>query len=45
MSNFGLPEYDDLFLEMIFKVGINGDRENLIPIEHFHSKNKHKKLK
>ncbi|MEK4701008.1 AAA family ATPase [Solibacillus sp. FSL R7-0668] len=35
LIEFGLPEYDDLFLEMIFKVGINGDRENLIPIEHF----------
>lgn len=32
---FGLPEYDDIFLEMIFKVGLNGDRENLISIEHF----------
>ncbi|MEK4080450.1 ATP-dependent nuclease [Solibacillus sp. FSL K6-1126] len=32
---FGLPEYEDIFLEMIFKVGLNGDRENLIPIENF----------
>ncbi|MBG9546898.1 ATP-dependent nuclease [Cytobacillus firmus] len=32
---FGLPEYEDIFLEMIFKIGLNGDTENLIPIEHF----------
>lgn len=35
LIEFGLPEYDDLFLEMIFKVGLNGDRENLIPIDYF----------
>ncbi|UXO88684.1 MULTISPECIES: ATP-dependent nuclease [Bacillus] len=32
---FGLPEYEDIFLEMVFKIGLNGDTENLIPIEHF----------
>ncbi|SUY47667.1 ATP-dependent endonuclease [Clostridium putrefaciens] len=32
---FGLPEYDDIFLEMMFKVGLNGDKDNLIPIDHF----------
>ena len=32
---FGLPDYEDIFLQMIFKVGLNGERENLIPIEHF----------
>ncbi|MEG0252977.1 MAG: hypothetical protein RR667_02695, partial [Muribaculaceae bacterium] len=33
--DFGLPDYEDIFLEMIFKVGLNGDKENLIPIDHF----------
>lgn len=32
---FGLPEYEDIFLEMIFKIGLNGDMENLIPVDHF----------
>lgn len=32
---FGLPDYEDIFLEMMFKVGLNGDKDNLIPIEHF----------
>ncbi len=32
---FGLPDYEDIFLQMIFKVGLNGDNENLIPIDHF----------
>lgn len=32
---FGLPEYEDIFLEMMFKVGLNGDMENLVPISHF----------
>lgn len=30
---FGLPEYEEIFLEMIFKIGLNGDTNNLIPIE------------
>lgn len=32
---FGLPEYEDIFLEMMFKVGLNGDMNNLVPIDHF----------
>lgn len=32
---FGLPNYEDIFLQMMFKVGLNGDRDNLIQIEHF----------
>ncbi|WP_250633048.1 ATP-dependent nuclease [Rhodoflexus caldus] len=32
---FGLPDYEDIFLQMIFKVGLNGESENLIPIDHF----------
>ena len=32
---FGLPDYEDIFLQMIFKIGLNGDIENLIPIAHF----------
>ncbi|MEO2213756.1 AAA family ATPase [Paenibacillus amylolyticus] len=33
--DFGLPDYEDIFLDMIFKIGLNGDTENLIPIDHF----------
>lgn len=32
---FGLPDYEDIFLEMMFKVGLNGDMDNLVPIDHF----------
>jgi hypothetical protein len=32
---FGLPEYEDIFLEMMFKVGLNGDVDNLVQISHF----------
>ncbi|KMY43152.1 ATP-dependent OLD family endonuclease [Bacillus sp. FJAT-27916] len=32
---FGLPEYEDIFLEMMFKIGLNGDASNLVPIEQF----------
>ncbi|MCA1319388.1 AAA family ATPase [Bacillus tianshenii] len=32
---FGLPEYEDIFLEMMFKIGLNGDTSNLVPIENF----------
>ena len=32
---FGLPEYEDIFLKMMFKVGLNGSGENLVPIDHF----------
>ncbi|QOR34830.1 AAA family ATPase [Clostridium sp. 'deep sea'] len=33
--DFSLPAYEDIFLDMIFKIGLNGDTENLIPISHF----------
>lgn len=33
--DFGLPEYEDIFLQMMFKIGLNGDSTNLIPIYHF----------
>lgn len=32
---FGLPDYEDIFLQMVFKIGLNGDNHNLIPIDHF----------
>ncbi|RCS28095.1 OLD family endonuclease [Polaribacter sp. WD7] len=32
---FGLPTYEDIFLKMLFKVGLNGDTQNLVPIDHF----------
>lgn len=32
---FGLPNYEDIFLKMLFKIGLNGNTENLIPIDHF----------
>jgi putative ATP-dependent endonuclease of OLD family len=32
---FGLPNYEDIFLKMLFKVGLNGDANNLVPIDHF----------
>lgn len=34
-TEFGLPEYEDIFLEMMFKIGLNGDINNLVPINHF----------
>lgn len=33
--SFGLPNYEDIFLKMLFKVGLNGNSENLVSIEHF----------
>lgn len=33
--DFGLPEYEDIFLQMIFKIGLNGNNNKLIPINHF----------
>lgn len=33
--DFGLPNYEDIFLKMLFKIGLNGDTQNLIPIDHF----------
>ncbi|MEY5049781.1 MAG: hypothetical protein RLZZ175_3140 [Bacteroidota bacterium] len=35
MIDFGLPNYEDIFLKMMFKIGLNGNTENLIPIDHF----------
>jgi len=32
---FELPEYEDIFLQMLFKIGLNGDISNLIPVTHF----------
>jgi predicted ATP-dependent endonuclease of OLD family len=32
---FELPDYEEIFLDMIFKIGLNGDTENLISIDHF----------
>ena len=33
--DFGLPSYEDIFLKMMFKIGLNGNIDNLIPIDHF----------
>jgi len=33
--DFGLPNYEDIFLKMLFKIGLNGNTKNLIPIDHF----------
>jgi predicted ATP-dependent endonuclease of OLD family len=33
--SFGLPNYHDIFLKMLFKVGLNGDSDNQVPIDHF----------
>lgn len=33
--DFSLPEYEDIFLQMIFKIWLNGNKENLVPIDHF----------
>ncbi len=33
--NFGLPDYEDIFLQMIFKIGLNGQTDKLVPIDHF----------
>lgn len=32
---FTLPDYEDIFLNMIFKIGLNNQNDKLIPIEHF----------
>jgi len=32
---FTLPDYEDIFLQMMFKVGLNWKENNLVPIEHF----------
>lgn len=33
--SFGLPDYEDIFLQMIFKIGLNGDNKKPVPIDHF----------
>jgi len=33
--DFGLPNYEDIFLKMMLKIGLNGNTDNLIPIDHF----------
>lgn len=33
--DFWLPDYEDIFLQMMFKIWLNGNRENLVPINHF----------
>ena len=33
--DFSLPEYEDIFLQMIFKIGLNGSSEKMVPIDHF----------
>lgn len=33
--DFSLPEYEDIFLQMIFKIGLNGNSEKMVPIAHF----------
>ena len=32
---FGLPDYEDIFLQMVFKIGLYGDTDNLIPTSQF----------
>jgi putative ATP-dependent endonuclease of OLD family len=29
---FGMPNYDDIFLQMLFKIGLNGNNDKLLPI-------------
>ncbi len=33
--DFGLPDYEDIFLQMVFKIGLNGNTDKLVPIDHF----------
>ncbi|MFT5916427.1 MAG: putative ATP-dependent endonuclease of OLD family [Flammeovirgaceae bacterium] len=33
--SFEMPEYEDIFLSMLFKIGINESDDNLLPIENF----------
>ena len=33
--DFSLPEYEDIFFKMMFKIGLNGNNNNLVPIDHF----------
>ena len=32
---FGLPNYEEIFLQMVFKIGLNGNSNNLVSLEHF----------
>lgn len=32
---FWLPDYEDIFLQMMFKIWLNWEKENLVPIDHF----------
>lgn len=32
---FSLPDYEDIFLQMLFKIGLNGNHDKLVPIDHF----------
>ncbi len=32
---FWLPGYEDIFLQMIFRIWLNGEVNNLVPIDHF----------
>lgn len=32
---FGLPSFEDIFLQMVFKIGLHGSTTNLIPIDQF----------
>lgn len=33
--DFWLPDYEDIFLQMMFKIWLNGSKTNLVPIDHF----------
>ncbi len=33
--DFWLPNYEDIFLQMMFKIWLNGSKTNLVPIDHF----------
>lgn len=32
---FWLPDYEDIFLQMLFKIWLNWEKEKLLPIDHF----------
>ena len=32
---FVFPDYDEVFLKMVFKIGLDGNTDNLLPIDHF----------
>ncbi len=32
---FTLPDYEDIFLTMVFKIGLNGGSKNFVPIDNF----------